>query len=116
HGLVDPSLGSAGRLGVDHRTDVGLAVEGIADFQPPGYFDELRHERLPDVVVDEHSLDADADLSGVGKRADEDPLDGPVEVRRLVDDHPGVAAELEADPLLAGPLLHPPADRRAAGA
>ncbi len=63
----------------------------------------------------EHPLDADADLAGVGERADEAALDGPVEVGGLVDDHAGVAAELEDDPLLARPLLHPPADRRAAG-
>ncbi len=45
----------------------------------------------------------------------EDPLDRPVEVRGLVDDDPGIAAELEHDLLLAGALLHPPADARAAG-
>ena len=67
------------------------------------------------VLVDEHPLDADADLAGVGERADEHAPDRPVEVGGLVDDHAGVAAELEDDLLLAGPLLHPPADRRAAG-
>ena len=45
--------------------------------------------------------------------ADEAALDRPVEVGGLVDDHAGVAAELEHDLLLAGALLHPPADRRA---
>src|SRR5690242_21284421 len=76
---------------------------------------EPGHERIPDVLVDEHPLDADADLAGVRERANERPAHGPVEVRRLVDDHAGVAAELEDDLLLARALLHPPADRRAAG-
>ena len=62
------------------------------------------------VLVDERALDADAHLAGIGETADEDPLHGPVEVGSLVDDDPGVAAELEHDLLLAGPLLHPPAD------
>ena len=68
---------------------------------------------VPDVLVDEHPLDADADLAGVGEGADEAPPDRPVEVGGPVDDDAGVAAELEDDLLLAGALLHPPADRRA---
>ena len=70
---------------------------------------------VPDLLVDEHPLDADADLAGIRERADQDALDRPVEVGRLVDDDAGIAAELEDDLLLAGPLLHPPADRWAAG-
>src|SRR6185436_13004275 len=77
--------------------------------------EEPLEERLANVLVDEQALDADAHLAGVRERADEGPLDRPVEVGRLVDDHAGVAAELEDDLLLAGALLHPPADRRAAG-
>src|SRR3972149_6371970 len=58
---------------------------------------------------------ADADLARVGERPHEDPLHGPVDVRGPVHDHRGVAAELQDDLLLAGPLLHAPADGRAAG-
>ncbi len=65
--------------------------------------------------MDEHALDADADLAGVGEGADEDALDGPVEVRRAVDDDGSVAAQLQDDVLLARAGLHPPADGRAAG-
>ena len=65
--------------------------------------------------MDEHPLDADAHLARVRVGADQAALDGPVEVGRLVDDDAGVAAELEDDALLAGALLHPPADRRRAG-
>src|SRR3972149_5112485 len=39
----------------------------------------------------------------------------PVEVGAVVDDDPGVAAQLEHDLLLARALLHAPADGRAAG-
>ncbi len=113
--LVDPALGPAGGGTVDHRPDVGRGVERIADLEGLRALDEAGHERVPDPLVDEHPLDADADLAGVGEGADEAAPDGPVEVGRLVDDDPGVAAELEDDLLLAGPLLHPPADRGAAG-
>ena len=75
----------------------------------------LLEERVPDVLVDERPLDADADLARVREAADEAALDRPVEVGGLVDDDAGVAAELEDDLLLAGPVLHPPADRRRPG-
>ena len=101
------------RRSVDHRADVGRRVERVADLERRAPR-ELVHERVPDVLVDEHPLDADADLARIGEAADEGPLDRPVEVRGLVHDDAGVAAELEHDLLLAGPLLHPPADRRRA--
>jgi hypothetical protein len=63
--------------------------------------------------VDEQPLDADAHLARIRERADERALDGPGDVGGLVDDDAGVATELEHDLLLAGALLHPPADRRA---
>ena len=44
--------------------------------------EELVHELVPDVLVDERPLDADADLARIGEAADEVPLDGPVDVRR----------------------------------
>ena len=52
---------------------------------------------------------------GVLERALDAALCGPVEVRARIHDDAGVATELEHDLLLAGPLLHPPADARAAG-
>src|SRR4029079_2349078 len=113
--LVDPALRPRRGVLVDHRPQVGLAVEGVAQLQAFRSRDELLHECVPDLLVYEHPLYADADLAGVCEGADEDTADGPVEVGRLVDDHPGVAAELEDHLLLARALLHPPAHRRAAG-
>jgi PPK2 family polyphosphate:nucleotide phosphotransferase len=77
--------------------------------------DEPVGEVVEDVVVDEDPLDADADLAGVAEGANRDPADGPVEVGAPVDDRPGVAAELEHDPLLAGARLHRPAHRGRSG-
>ena len=34
-------------------------------------------------LVDEHPLDADADLAGIGEGADQGPLDRPVEIGGL---------------------------------
>ena len=47
-----------------------------------GALDELGHERVPDVLVDEHPLDADADLAGVRERADERSAGRPSRGRR----------------------------------
>ena len=49
--------------GVDHRADVGRRVERVADLQRLDALEELGHERVPDRLVDEHPLDADADLA-----------------------------------------------------
>ena len=113
--LVDPALGPAGRRRIDHRTEVRRRIERIAHLEQACAGDELVHECVPDVLVDEHPLDADADLAGVGEGTDEAAPHRPVEVGRLVDDDPGVATELQHDLLLAGALLHPPADRWRSG-
>ena len=77
----------------------------------------LRHQPLPqlvvDVGVDDDALDADAALAGLVEGAEDDPLDRVVEVGVAVDDHRGIAAELEHHLLLAGLGLEVPADRRA---
>ena len=70
--LVDPALGPAAWLRVDHRADVGRRVERVADLELRDAGEEPLHERVPDGLVDEHPLDADAHLAGVGERADED--------------------------------------------
>src|SRR3990172_7065698 len=67
-GLVDPTLCPRGRGLVDHRPEVGRRVERIAHLQSRGTGQELRHERVVDVVVEVQALDADADLAGVGER------------------------------------------------
>ena len=68
---------------VDHRADVGRRIERVAELEVRDARQELVHERVPDRLVDEHPLDADADLAGVGERTDQDPLDRPVEIGRL---------------------------------
>ena len=40
--LVDPALGPRGGVPVDHRPDVGLRVERVAQLEGPGALDELR--------------------------------------------------------------------------
>ena len=114
-GLVDPALGPAGRGAVDHRAEIRRGIEWIAQLQVGGAGHEAVHERVPDVLVDEHALDADAHLTGVGEGPDEAALDRPVEIGALVDDHAGVATELEHDLLAPGALLHPPPDRGRTG-
>ena len=113
--FVDPALGPTRRRRVDHRPEVRRRIERVAHLELACPGDELVHEDVPDVLVDEHPLDTDADLAGIGERADEAAPHRPVEVRRFVDDDAGVATELEHDLLLAGPLLHPPADRWRSG-
>ena len=51
-----------------------------------------------DALVDEDALHADAALAGLVEGADDDAVDGVVDVGVLVDDAGGVAAELEHRP------------------
>ena len=92
-----------------------LLVVRIAGDQRLG----LRHQPVAqlvvDVGVDEDALHADAALAGLVEGAEDDPLDRVVEVGVRVDDHRGVAAELEHDLLLAGLGLELPADAGRAG-
>ena len=72
--------------------------------------DQLVPELLVHLFEDEDALHRDADLTRVGKRADADPIDGEIEIGVGIDDHAGVAAELENDLLHASAALHLPAD------
>ena len=114
-GLVDPGPRAQHGLLVDHRPEVGRAIERIADLDCLDGGDELLAKLLVDLVDDEDALDRDADLPGVGEGADLDAVDREVEIGVAVDDDPGVAAELEHDLLHAGTPLHFPADVGRAG-
>jgi hypothetical protein len=65
--------------------------------------------------VDDDALDPDAALAGLVEGAEHDPRHGVVEVGVGIDDHGGVAAQLEHDLLLAGAGLEVPAHLRRAG-
>ena len=54
------------------------------------------------------SLHGDATLPGLIERTEHDALHGIFEVRILVDDHCGIAAQLEHDFFFAGPRLEIP--------
>ena len=58
-----------------------VGVERVADLERSGAGDERVHELIPDVLVDEHPLDADAHLAGIRERTDEAALDRPLDVR-----------------------------------
>ena len=113
--IVDPGLGSRHGLLVDHRTEIGRAVERVAKLNRLDRVDQLLAELLVDLFDDEDALHRDADLTGVGKGADADPVHGEIEIGVGVDDHAGVAAELENDLLHPGAALHLPTDVRRAG-
>ena len=68
-----------------------------------------------DVGVDEDALHADAALARLVEGAEDDALDRVVEVGVGVDDHRGVAAQLQHHLLLAGLGLQVPADAGRAG-
>ena len=114
-GLGHPRLDPLGGIGIDDRTHVGGVVEWIAHPQRL----DLRHQRLAegvvDVLVHVDALHRDARLARVLEAAPDHALGRECQVGVLVDDDPGVAAELERDALAAGPSLERPADRRAAG-
>ena len=81
--------------GADERPHVGLVVKAGAKphrvhtlSQPPGEF-------VGDGRVDEDPLDRDAQLTGVGKAADERALHRPVEIGVAADDHRVFAAQFE---------------------
>ena len=113
--LVDPGRRSLDRRRVHHRTDVRRGIERIAHLQAVRRFHETADEIVPDVLVDEDTLDAYANLAGIAECPDDNAPDGPIEVRRAIDDDSGVAAEFEYDTLLAGACLHLPADLGTAG-
>ena len=70
--LVDPALRPLGLALVDHRPDVRVSgCDRVAELQGGDAREELLEEGLADVLVEVHPLDADADLAGVGERADE---------------------------------------------
>ena len=110
-----PSVRALDRLLVHHRPELGVGIQRIADLHALDALDEAARELVVDRAHDVDALDADAHLPGVGERAVHEALDRPVEVGGLVDDRPGIAAELEDDLLLAGLGLHLPADARRAG-
>src|SRR4051812_7688633 len=63
--LLDPALRPRGCLVVDHRPDVGVRIERIANREALRTLHQATEELVPDRFVDEHPLDADADLTGV---------------------------------------------------
>jgi hypothetical protein len=100
---------------VDHRPQIRLLIERVAQDERLRPLEELLGEGVGDLLVEVDALDRDADLARVGERAVDGALDGEVEIGVVVDDDGRVAAELEDDALPAGLPLELPADRGAAG-
>ena len=82
-------------LGGDHRPDLGLPVERIADREPLGLAPHPVEETVGDRLDDVGSLDPRAGLAGVGEPAPDAARDGVREVGVRADDLRILAAELE---------------------
>ena len=95
---------------VDHRPDVDRRVQRVAGLQAVDLLHEPRHELVVDLGLHEHPLDADARLPGLVVAAERQARRGEVEVGVAVDDHAGVAAELERHVLVRVERLQLPAD------
>jgi hypothetical protein len=85
-GFLDPAVEALGFLHVDHRADERVAVVRIAGDQLAARATSGR-EVVVDVGVDDDALDADAGLAGLIEGAEDDPLDGVVEIGVMIDDH-----------------------------
>ena len=95
-----------------------LGLDGpVARLVAPDALDELADEVVVHRLVHEDALAAEAGLAGVPVAADDDRLDGGVDVGVLADDHRVRAAELERDALQhrAGDRHHVAADLGRAG-
>ena len=113
-GLADEPLGPLGGTDRDHRDDVGRLIGRGPTPERPDAVGQLADEVVEDRPVHVHALDADAGLPGEPERTGRYPARGVGDVRILVDDRPGVAAELERDLLAPRQALQVPADLRRA--
>ena len=84
---------------------------GVAHAQRGGRRHQPGAQILVDRLVDQDALHADAALPGLIEGAEHDSAGGIGEVGVAVDDHGGVAAELEHHLLAAGLCLERPTDR-----
>ena len=100
--VVDQLGDQVGLLGGDHRPDLGLPVERVADRQALGLALDAVEKPVGDLLDHVGALDPRAGLAGVGERAPDAAGDRVVEIGVGADDLRVLAAELENGP------LHPP--------
>src|SRR5690606_9233082 len=98
-----------------HRPEEGPLILRVACDELPSLLDEAIAEGLVDVLMDDDALNADAALTGLIERAEDDALHGIVEIPVAVDDDGRGATRLEEDPLLPRSALEVPADGGRAG-
>ena len=96
----------------NHRPDERRFLFGIAHLEAPGLFDQPLPEYLVDRRMNDDALDTDAALAALIERTENDPFDGILEIRILVDDDRRISAQLEHDRLLSGLRLQFPSDAR----
>jgi hypothetical protein len=105
-GVVDQLAHDLELLLGDHRPDLRVPPDRVADPQPLRTCDELLGELVGDLPQHVHPLDPRTRLSGVGEPAPQRPRYRVVDVRVGEHDHRVLAAELEHRPLeLARALL-----------
>ena len=93
--VVDQLAHDLELLARDHRADLGVPAERIADPQPLGPRDDLGDEPLGHLAHHVHPLDPRARLAGVGEAAPQRAGDRVLEVGVAEHDHRILAAELE---------------------
>ena len=93
--VVDELGDDVGLIAGDHRPDLGLPVERVADRQALGLAHHPLEEALGDVGDDVGALDPRAGLAGVGEAAPDAARDRVREVGVGADDLRVLAAELE---------------------
>ena len=79
----------------DHRPDLGVPVERVADLEALGLADDAGDEVVGDLALDVDALDPRAGLAGVGEAAPDGARDRVGELGVGADDHRVLAAELE---------------------
>ena len=115
HGLLHPGGHPLGLFGRDQRAHVRLRVHRVAPLEllHPGH--QLGEHFVVDLLVEDHALHRDADLTAEREAAGDDAPHGQVDVGVLVHDGGGVGAELQGNALHAGVGGDLAAHSRAAG-
>ena len=115
HRLLDRSFDALGVVFADDRPDKRVLIARVAHLERLDGRHKFVAKRIVHRFVNVNSLHADAALARLVVAAEDAALDGVVEIGVAIDDAGRVAAELQRDVLLAGPVAQLPADLGRAG-
>src|SRR4051812_46047048 len=92
----------------NNRANERFLISRIAHHQSLNGFDKLITKRSINIAMNVNPLHADTTLAGLIIAAEQASVDGVSDVRIVIDNYRGVAAQFQRDVLLAGPIAKPP--------